>query len=147
MAPPDHFTGSKISIQIGDGASPEVFAHPCLINSTRAVEGTATTIDTVVPDCADPEAPAWTNRDKDALSYQITGEGIMDAVSTEPYINWLKDALTKNVRAVINNGGVGQTLAGAFHLTSFNVNGERKGKAQVSITLVSDGVIANSANV
>ncbi len=145
MAQPGSFNGSKILIMIGDGGDPETFAHPCLINSTRSVEGTATTVDSVIPDCADQDAPAWTSREKDALSYSISGEGICDDDSVAEYRAWLISPAAKNVKQVISSEN-GRTLTGKFHLTTFSVTGERKGKATASIALISDGPVVDSAN-
>jgi hypothetical protein len=146
MAQVETFNGSKILVKIGDGADPEVFSHPCLINSSRSIQGSVTTVDSVVPDCADPDAPAWTEREKDAISYTISGEGLMNRADIGPYLTWLKAAANKNVQAVIADGLSGAyVLSGAFHLTEFQISGNRKEKATVSITLVSDGVVAEAA--
>jgi predicted secreted protein len=147
MAKPTTFNGSKILIKVGDGAETETFAHPCLINTTRALQGSVTTVDSVVPDCDDPDAIAWTEREKDAISYTITGEGVMDASSIEEYIDFLESADAKNVQVVIADGDTtnGRVGTGAFHLTEFQVSGARKEKATASITLVSDGIVAWTA--
>lgn len=145
MAQVETFTGSKILIKIGDGADPEVFAHPCLINTTRSIQGSATTVDNAVPDCADPEAPAWVEREKDTISYTITGEGMMHASDIAVYAAWLKDPLSKNIQAVVADGDdAGHVFSGAFHLTELQMGGGRKEKATGSITLVSDGVVTDA---
>jgi len=143
MAQPTSFNGAKILVKVGDGGSPETFAHPCLINSSRSVQSTASTTESAIPDCDNPEAPAWLEREKDTLSVTITGEGIMDASDTSDYFAWLTSENSKNVKAVVNNGGGANefTFDGKFHLTEFQVSGERKERAQVSITLVSTGPV------
>ena len=148
MTQVETFNGSKILIKIGDGADPEAFVHPCLINSSRSIQGSASTVDSVVPDCDDPDAPAWTEREKDALSYTITGEGLMHRADLAAYLAWLKSKDTKNIEAVLADGLSGaQVLTGAFHLTECQFSGARKEKVTVSITLVSDGVVADAAQV
>lgn len=147
MSEPTSFNGSKIMIKVGDGADPEVFTHPCLINASRGIQFSSSTIDSVIPDCADQDAPAWITREKDSLTVTITGEGIMDAGDTDDYFDWFEGAASKNVQGVVNAGGGTdeQTFEGAFHLTEFQISGERKEKAQVSITLVSTGAITRTA--
>lgn len=148
MAQPNTFTGAKVLIKIGNGADPEVFTHPCLINTTRSIQGSVTTVDSVVPDCDQPEDPAWVEREKDSISYTITGEGMMDLAAVGDYFAWLKNKAPKNIQAIVGQGMTGaHKLEGAFHLTEFQISGERKGKATVSITLVSDGVVTDSAVV
>lgn len=147
MTEPTSFNGSKIAIKVGNGADPEVFTHPCLINSSRGIQFSSSTVDSLIPRCDDQDAPAWITREKDSLTVTITGEGIMDAADTDDYFDWFEGAATKNVQGVVNvGGGVNeQTFEGAFHLTEMQISGERKEKAQVSITLVSSGAITRTA--
>lgn len=137
--------GSSLFIMVGDGATPtEAFAHPCLINSQRSIQFTAETAETNVPDCDDPEAIAWIEREKRALSAQISGEGSLHTPDAEIYFDWVKDEDPKNVRAKMNgvtgaNGG--GYMAGAFHLTAFELSGTRGEKVNCSITLLSSGAV------
>lgn len=145
MTKVETFNGSKVLIKIGDGGDPETFAHPCLINTTRSIQGSASTVDSVIPDCDDPDGVAWTEREKDALSYTITGEGKMHRADLADYAAWLKDKASKNVQVIAADGMSGAILLqGKFHLTEFQFGGDRKEKANGSITLVSDGEIADS---
>ena len=146
MAQPDTFNGSKILIKIGDGSDPEVFATKCTINASRSVQGTATTVDTVVPDCEDPDAPAWTEREKDALSYTLTGDGVHDAGDIEFFTEFLEQAASRNCQVIVADGIAGAfSLTGKFHLTDYQVSGARKEKAQGSMTFISDGVVTRAA--
>ena len=49
---------SKVLIKKGDGASPENYAQPCLINGSRAIQITASYSEDVIPDCDNPDDPA-----------------------------------------------------------------------------------------
>lgn len=149
MTKVETFNGSKVLVKVGDGEDPEVFAHPCLINTSRSIQGSATTVDSNVPDCADMDAPSWTEREKDALSYTITGEGLLHRSDIADYMAWLKSPNTKNIQAVVADGLSGaMVLSGAFHLTEFQVSGGgRKEKVTCSITLVSDGVVSDAPQV
>lgn len=149
MAQAKTLPGSSLFIMVGDGATPEVFAHPCLINGARSLQLSAETADTNVPDCDDPEAIAWIEREKRSLSAQITGEGTLNTTDTESYFNWLKSEDTKNIRVKLNgitgaNGG--GYFSGAFHLTAFEVSGNRGEKANCSLTMLSSGAIAWTDN-
>lgn len=149
MAQAKTMPGSSLFVQVGDGGSPETFAHPCLINAQRGISLSAETADTNVPDCDDPEAIAWVEREKRSLSGQVTGEGVLNTTDTETYFNWLKSDDTKNIRVKLNgitgaNGG--GYFSGAFHLTAFEVTGTRGEKAQASITMLSSGAIAWTDN-
>ena len=137
--------GTKLLIQIGDGAAPEVFAHPCIINTERSFNLQAETQDNPTYDCEDPEAISWMQREKVSLSGDISGAGRLYASSIAEYDSWLRSPDPKNVKITINetaaNGGGSWT--GSYHLTQFQVTGGDKSTSiEVSITLQSTGEVA-----
>lgn len=144
MATVKYLNGVQLLVQIGDGASPEVFAHDCLINAERGISFESETNRQVIPDCTTPDAPAWSVMDKDGLSATITGSGMLHTTSTAEWFTWFNGNDGKNVRVLFNgvslaNGG--GHWAGSFKLTAFEVTGARNEKSQVSVTLESDGVV------
>ena len=52
-----------------------MFAHPCLINAKRGIKFTTSTNKVIVPDCDNPDDPAWQTVIKDAISASIDGAG------------------------------------------------------------------------
>lgn len=140
MAQPTTIAGTSLLIKIGDGASAEVFAHPCLINADRGIQFGSNANAVVVPDCADPEAPGWNQGTKDGLSATITGAGVLDNVlaTIQAYDTWFRSDDTKNVRVYLGAVGFWQ---GAFKLTQWSITGARGGKAEVSLTLESEGSV------
>jgi predicted secreted protein len=143
MAQPVTFNGSKLYIQIGDGATPtEVFTAPCGLTS-RGITFTKDTNDTTVPDCDDPDLPAWTERSVSALSWEATGSGVLAAAALPTWWDAFNSTESVNVRIGIDappadNGGY---WAGAAHLSSFNPSGELGDKVQVAVTFTSDGAV------
>lgn len=137
-------SGSKLLIAIGNGASPEVFAHGCTINGQRAISLQAETNDFVLPDCDAPEAMAWLSREKRALGATISGEGVLNSTDLETYFQWFVSADGRNVRTILDVTGAngGGYMAGRFLLTALEVSGNRGEKVSVSLTLLSDGVVA-----
>lgn len=146
MAEPTTITGEQILIQIGDGADPEVFAHPCLINTDRGIQWSSNVISELVPDCADPGAPAWNRTDIDGLSASISGSGMYDLSSEADFYEWYTTGVSKNVKVKTGTTG-GSTYTGLFKLSEFGVTGSRKTRATASVTLVSDGPVVRTANV
>lgn len=141
MAAPTTKDGVELYIKVGNGASPEVFTHPCTINAARGIEFTASTNEVIVPDCANPADPAWVQVVKDGLKATINGEGILDATlaNIQLYDTWFTSKEGKNVQVWI--AAIGKWV-GEFKLTQWAVTGERNDKIQASITLESDGSIA-----
>jgi len=142
MARPTTYSAKLLLIQLGNGGTPEVFAAPCGL-TTRGIQMTKETNDVTVPDCDDPDLPAWTERDVLSLSGEISGSGILAA---EAFATWRAAFLSTNAvncRIRINETGAngGGYFYGAFHLTALNITGEIGNKVQVEITLISDGEI------
>lgn len=132
--------GTQLYIKVGDGNSPEVFAHPCLINTKRGIKFTSNTNKVIIPDCDNPEDPAWSEAIKDGLAAAIDGAGTLDnkAATISFYDAWFRDKDTRNVQVWLGTLG---HWAGAFHLTGWEINGDRNNNAEVSITLESSAAL------
>lgn len=141
MTKPTTAAGSKLSIWLGDGASPEVFVAPCGLTS-RGINFSADSNDTNVPDCDDPDAPAWVERVVRSLQAGVTGSGVLAKEAKTAWEGFFFGGVSKNCRVVID-WGVGGThrYDGAFICTGFNVTGALGEKINVEIALQSDGEI------
>lgn len=144
MAPPKTMSGRQLLVQIGDGESPEVFAHDCLINTERGVAFASETNREMIPDCDDPDAPGWSEVTVTGQSATIAGAGRLHTASVKEWFAWFTSGAAKNVRVLL--GGVslangGGHWAGAYKLTAFEVTGPETGRAAVSVTLESHGVV------
>lgn len=141
MAQPTTATGSKLSIWLGDGASPEVFAAPCGLR-TRGINFTGNANDEIIPDCDDPDAPAWVARTIQSLQAGIRGSGLLAKEALDSWQGFYFGAASKNCRVIIDwGGGVNRRYDGGFVCTAFNVTGEQGSRIQVEIALDSDGVV------
>jgi len=140
MAAPDTLNGTRLYIKIGDGEDPEEFAHPCLINAERGFTLRANTNDVSVPDCDNPDDPAWRELVKDVLSAGCNGAGILDAKieTIQFYTNWHRSKDAKNAQVWLGTIGYWPCK---LQLTEWQITGERGNKIQNSITLESDGAV------
>lgn len=143
MAAVKHLNGEQLLVQIGNGATPEVFVHDCLINTERGIVFSSNMSEVLIPDCDDSTLPGWIEREKDGLSAAVNGAGMLHTTSVETFWNWFKSKDTKNCRILVNTTGAngGGYWAGAFHLSEFSVTGNRKEKATSSVSLMSDGEV------
>lgn len=145
MSQVKYMNGTKLLIQIGNGATPsEVFAHDCLINTDRGIAFSADENRQVIPDCDNPDDPAWSVLNKDGLQAQITGSGMLHTTSLEAWFDWFNSDDAKNIRVVIDvpAGAGGGYWEMAAKLTGFEVSGSRNEKATISVTIGSDGPVA-----
>lgn len=141
MAKPTTYVGSSVAIFLEDAASPGEFLRPCGLNS-HTVSFSKNTQDVTVPDCDDPEFPAWIERGVESLDFSANGSGILAAEAVDGW--WAAFNITESINARIyigkpDDADNGRYWAGRVHVTGFEVSGERGNKAQATISLVSDG--------
>jgi hypothetical protein len=143
MAQVKYASGVKLVIMIGDGATPEVFTAYCTVNAARSIKGDAATNDFNIPDCDDPDMVGWLAREKVSLSYTLSGAGILNTPDVQVFAEYLADPLSRNCQIIVDvpaaDGGV--MFAGPFHLTSFEITGDRGKKMEATLSMVSDGEI------
>lgn len=139
MAPPKVISGTKLLLLVGNGASPEVFAEPCGL-TTKSFDLSASTNTNLIPDCADPEAPAWESTDINALSASGAGQGVMAVESFTVWNEWFMSTEGKNMQIKLDHVELGH-YAGSFKLTSFKLAGSRGNKVTVDLSFKNDGVV------
>lgn len=125
---------NKFLITLGDGADPEVFAHPCGANA-RSVKFTNNLGEEVTLDCDDPLGqPASIERWLESQDTSLSISGRLKRESRDTWRAWSDDAAIKNIRVELDNN---VTDAGGFwelpaYLQNFDLSAE--GKATVSFT-------------
>lgn len=148
MAAIKHARGVKLLLKVGDGATPEVFTAICTINAARGIKFSSTSNESPAIQCDNPEAIAWTLRDKTGMSAAIDGAGTLNTPDVQTMFDWLTDDTSRNCQVVVDvpsaDGGV--IFEGAFHLTDFDITGDRGGKMQSTLTFASDGEVTCVAN-
>jgi predicted secreted protein len=141
MAYPTTHKGQKVALQLGDGATPtENFTTVCGI-TTKGLQRTKQTTDTVVWDCTDPDADPIIERDVMAGDWTMTGSG--QAVLA--HLEDIEDAYDTPANWRIVFFGTGTTVVRSYtgqaimtDLTLGAVNGER---ASISLTLAGSGTL------
>lgn len=144
MAVPTTALGTKFRVLLGDGGTPtELFTAFCGLTA-KSINFQTNTNEFFVPDCDDPDAPAWREIAKSGRFVSIAGEGIMDFGNAfERYMAAYADPDPVNARIeiaipAVDNGGYWE---GAFLLTNFQVTGNDGEKITTSIALESDGAV------
>ena len=147
MAKPTTANASKLTIWVGDGETPEVFEFPCGL-TTKGIAFGASTNETNVPDCDDPDAPAWTERVVSALSAPITGSGILAKEALPTWESWFFSAAKRNCRVIIEwDETTINRYDGAYLLTAFTINGTLGNKIQIDVALSNDGQVVPSTTL
>jgi predicted secreted protein len=126
---------STFLILIGAG-TPVAYASPCGLNS-KGFSRTAATNDTNVPDCDNPDAPSWLERDVVSLSGQMTGAGVVADEDFDVWNDWFESGLSKTVQVTLGT----RTWQGKVILSKLDLTGQRGQRVNFSATLDSDGEI------
>lgn len=138
MAKPNTKSFKDFIVEVQTGTSPVAWTAPCGFNS-KSLQMNASTSSASVPDCDDPEAPAWDEVGVDSLSGQIQGGGVMATENSEMWDEWFDSADAKTIR--IRTPGVGYRT-GLGLLTSLGDSVALKSDGnliQRSVTIISSG--------
>lgn len=143
MAAVNYTRGVKLLLKVGDGASPEVFTALCSVNAERGFSITAATNEANIPDCEAPDQLSWLAREKVSLSADFTGGGMTNKSDVKRMMDWASDEDSKNCQVILDDDAPGNviTFEGPFHLTQFDLTGNRGEKVTSTISLASDGEI------
>jgi predicted secreted protein len=140
MSYPTTVRGQKVALQLGDGASPEVFTTVCGI-TTKGLQRTRAVNDAVVWDCTDPDALPITEREAAAGDWSISGSG--QAVVAE--LGRLEEAYETPANWRIVFFGTGTTVVRSYTgnaiMTDLNLGAVNGEKATISLTLSGNGAL------
>ena len=85
--------------------------------------------------------PAWeASRDVNALSAQVTGNGVMAVESFDIWNEWFQTAAARNCQIELDDPALGH-WEGQFILASLKYGGARGQKVTVDITLDNTGIV------
>lgn len=140
MARPTTLRGSLMLIEIGDGASPEVFTAPCALDA-KSFNRSASMNEFNVADCDDPDAPVWVERVKAALTAGISGSGTLAEESLDTYEALFADVDPRNIRITLDYPAGARQYVGLFHLETLNLSGNNAELVQVELSFVSHGEV------
>ncbi|MGF7053987.1 hypothetical protein GGC47_003175 [Bosea sp. OAE752] len=149
MAQPIVLSFGKGLFFLGDGAAvDEVFQKICGFNS-MGLQIQKDTNDVTIPDCDNPDDPAWKATDVLSLSWSMNFEGVM-AKEAEPLL-WAATnrGVSTNVRQRLLTFGTGAgtpdlEFSGKGHV-SHEITGQRGNKWEVKVTIVGDGALARAS--
>ncbi len=141
MAQPTTYKGSLVGIFLEDTGNPGTFLKPCGL-SNNSISFTKNLNEVNVPDCDDPELPSWVERETASLSVSVSGSGILAAEAIDTWDAAWRDTTSINARIYVGAATDtvnGKYWEGALHVETFEVTGNIGEKAQVSVSMASDG--------
>jgi hypothetical protein len=144
MARPTTLPFGAGAIYVEDEAVPGTFTKVCgFTEITFSVDKDLN--DTVTPDCDNPDAPAWIERDVVSQSAPFSASGVLAKEAWPLVKSALLSTESRNVRIVISDLGTGgatpnERISGKYHMTA-EISGERGSKFNIAITGESDGEV------
>ena len=148
MARPTTYSGSLVAIYLESATTPGTYVKPCgLTQHTATFTKNMNEVD--VPDCDDPDLPAWIEREVSSLDFSASGSGVLAAESVETWWDAYNTTEPINARIYIgkpDNITTGHHWQGQVHVSQFEVGGNRGERANVTINIVSHGEMVMAAN-
>lgn len=138
MAAPTTTPFGKFKIQLGNGATPEVFTAPCGFTQ-KSLQLSKNLTEVNLPDCDDPDKVTWVARDAQTFSAQVSGEGVLASSSVDAWLTAFESGNSINVKVIIEFPAKTITWTGKMHISSFSPTAEQGGRVTASIEMQSDG--------
>ncbi len=145
MAAAATFSAGKLLILVGDGGGTEAFTEPCaILNATMTLSKELS--EQVIPDCADPDATGWVERDAISHSMSLSFDGLATNAGLAALNTIMMGTASRNMRVQFVGGGSGGATpdyrwSGAFHITSLEITRTRGERLSFSAEIVSDGTV------
>lgn len=133
MAPPTTKRWTALTLWPGDGNSPEDFTKNVCGMRTKSFSINPQISESKVPDCDDPDEPAWIERVVNALSIGFEASGVLANESGEFYEAWAFAGEQKNALIVIE-GAAGRYFSGPFIISNYQVTGNMEGEGKLTVT-------------
>lgn|SRR5688572_521162 len=143
MAAPTTARFGKFRVLLGDGASPETFAAPCGFTS-KSLTLTKNLQEVNLPDCDDPDAPAWVGRDVQSLSAAINGEGVLAAESAPAWFEAYEATDSVSVKIEIEFTDITYVYTGLMHIAEMALGAEQGGRVTNNVQMQSDGELVRT---
>jgi hypothetical protein len=95
----------------------------------------------VIPDCDNPDDPAWKITDITALQMTLSGQGILDRAARKTWEDWAFSGAEKTVRWVydVTAADFGGYYQAPAILTNYQVTAQRGQRATVQIAITLNG--------
>lgn len=147
MAKPTVVSYGAGKFWIGDGADPELFVAPCGFTQGE-LKIDKSLNDTTIPDCDDPDLPAWVGNDVASQSWTMSFQGVLAKESLPAYEAAVFGSKSVNVRQEFKGLGTGvgtpdKRYSGAGHVT-MSITSQLGNKTAVQIDVTGDGPLSAS---
>ena len=121
------------------------FSQFCTINGDKALTLTNTFVESMLPDCADPDLPDIPEHIADTRSATFNGGGKLHADDVNTFGTIHLTGQSVSCKATVGKPGAGFTITGKVKFESFEFNSSRKQYADGSLSGMFTGDYAIAA--
>lgn len=140
MAKPNTLRFGKFRVYVEDPDNPGTYIAPCGFTE-KSLDLSATSNEDAIPDCDDPDLPAWVARTIATLSAGVRGTGVWNGGAYATWRRLFLAGASFNVRVefddTLANGG-GYYQGGAV-LNNLGHSGSLGQRVQAAVDMASDG--------
>lgn len=146
MAKPTTVRFGRFLVKIAAIATPTVFVAPCGFTSKSLV--LSKNLEEInIPDCDNPDDPAWIGRDVSSLTASVSGDGVLAEESVQMWLTAYNSTLPVPVEIELVLSGTASVIwTGSMHLSNLTVGGEQGGRVTISVEMQSDGELTGVFN-
>lgn len=144
MAKPTTVRFGKMLIKVATVAAPTVFVAPCGFTS-KSLALSKNLEEINIPDCDNPDDPAWVGRDVSSLTASVSGEGVLAEESLQMWISAFQstDPVPVEIELVLA-GTASFVWTGLMHVSTVTVSGEQGSRVTISVEMQSDGELVGT---
>lgn len=145
MTQPTTIKFGKMKVEIGDGATPEVFSAPCGFTQ-KAFNRNKSLNEVAIPDCDDPDAAVVLGTDVATIGWAVSGEGVLAGEALATWDSFYDSTSSRNVKITLEFDAPTGTIVytGAAHLETFEITGSLGQRVTASVTMRGDGQLTRS---
>lgn len=144
MAQPKTIRFGMFAVMLGTFVASPVYSAPCGFNS-KSLTLSKELNDISIPDCDNPDAPAWIGRDVSSMSASVTGEGVVAESALPIWLEAYKKSEPVPVKIVMTGSAQTYTFTGKMHVASLAFEAELGGRVNITVDLQSDGELSQTS--
>lgn len=144
MASPKTIKFGKFAVMLGTPGANPVYTAPCGFNS-KSLTLSKELNDITIPDCDNPDAPAWIGRDVASMSAAISGEGVVAESALPTWLLAYESSEPVPVKVIMTGSATTYSFTGKMHVASLAFEAALGERVMLTVDLQSDGELLQAS--
>lgn len=144
MAKPTTLRAGAMLIKLATPSAPTVFVAPCGFTS-KSLALSKNLEEINIPDCDNPDDPAWVGRDVSSLTASVSGEGVLAEEALQVWMAAFASTEPQNVEIELRLAGTASFIwTGLMHVSTVTIAAEQGSRITISVEMQSDGELVGT---